>query len=75
MPPDDWQGLGRLNSPKKSADNLDVDIILTGLHWGSSASGDGNIKLITTYRYHGIQCVPITWFARLLISMDQVMGH
>ncbi|KAI9457246.1 hypothetical protein BJY52DRAFT_1273588 [Lactarius psammicola] len=56
----DWQERGRLSSPKKSADNLDFDIILTGLHWCGSAIGGGNIKLVTTYRHHSIQCVPIT---------------
>ncbi|KAH9027136.1 hypothetical protein EDB84DRAFT_1439951 [Lactarius hengduanensis] len=53
----DWQGRGRLTSPKKSADDVDVYVILTGLHWysGANGTGDGNIKLITTYRHHGIQ--------------------
>ncbi|KAH9168279.1 WD40-repeat-containing domain protein [Lactarius sanguifluus] len=52
----DWQGRGRLTSPKKSADNVDVYVILTGLHWYSATgTGDGNIKLITAYRHHGIQ--------------------
>ncbi|KAH8996084.1 WD40-repeat-containing domain protein [Lactarius hatsudake] len=60
----DWQGRGRLTSPKKSVDNIDVYVILTGLHWysGATGTGDGNIKLITAYRHHGIQCIPITWF-------------
>lgn len=48
-----WQALGCLSSPNKCAGNLDKDIILTGLHW--RAIGNGNIRLISTYRYHGIQ--------------------
>ncbi|KAN0131765.1 WD40-repeat-containing domain protein [Lactarius tabidus] len=52
VPPDDWQGFGRLSSPMKCSGNSDKDIILTGLHW--RAIGKGNIGLITTYLYHGI---------------------
>lgn len=50
---DDWKGHRILGVPKKSADNCDAEIILTGLHWC------GDERLITTYRYHGIQCVLI----------------
>jgi hypothetical protein len=55
---DDWKGHGFLGHPKKSADNCDAEVILTGLHWRSSCNDD-DIRLITTYRHHGIQYVLI----------------
>ncbi|KAI9431591.1 hypothetical protein BJY52DRAFT_1232100 [Lactarius psammicola] len=51
----DWKGHGTLGVPKKSADNRDTEIVLTGLHWHSSTSVGGDKRLITTYRHHGIQ--------------------
>ncbi|KAI9434626.1 WD40-repeat-containing domain protein [Lactarius indigo] len=51
----DWKGHGILGVPKKSADNCDAEIILTGLHWHSGSSAGGGIRVITTYRHHGIQ--------------------
>ncbi|KAH9031997.1 hypothetical protein EDB85DRAFT_2145749 [Lactarius pseudohatsudake] len=51
----DWKGHGILGVPKKSADNCDAEIVLTGLHWNSSSSVGGDTRLITTYRHHGIQ--------------------
>jgi len=50
----DWKGHGVLGVPKKSADNCNAEIILTGLHWHAN-SGAGDVRLITTYRHHGIQ--------------------
>jgi hypothetical protein len=55
---DDWKGHGFLGHPKKSADNCDAEVILTGLHWRNSCN-DYDIRLITTYRHHGIQYVLI----------------
>ena len=51
---DDWKGHRILGPPKKSADNCDAAVILTGLHWHGTGT---DTKLITTYRHHGIQCV------------------
>ncbi|KAH9058169.1 WD40-repeat-containing domain protein [Lactarius vividus] len=51
----DWIGHGILGVPKKSADNYDAEIVLTGLHWNSSSNVGGDTRLITTYRHHGIQ--------------------
>jgi hypothetical protein len=51
---DDWEGHGVLGVPRKSADNCDEEIVLTGLHWHI---GSSDVRLITTYRHHGIQCV------------------
>ncbi|KAH9976086.1 hypothetical protein BJV77DRAFT_968153, partial [Russula vinacea] len=47
-----WKGHRILGPPKKSADNCDAAVILTGLHWHSTGT---DTKLITTYRHHGIQ--------------------
>ena len=53
---DEWKGHGLLGVPKISADNCNAEIILTGLHWrGNSNASASDVRLITTYRHHGIQ--------------------
>ena len=56
--PDEWSGHGFLGVPKTPVDIPDAEIILTGLHWcGNGSVSPNDVRLITTYRHHGIQCV------------------
>ena len=53
---DEWRGHRLLGVPKISADNCNAEIILTGLHWRGNFNASANdVRLITTYRHHGIQ--------------------
>jgi len=36
-------------------DNCEAKIILTGLYWWRHSSNTSDVRLITTYRHHGIQ--------------------
>ena len=72
---DDWKGHRILGVPKKSADNYDVDIILTGLHWHNTSSGGGDERLITTYRHHGIQCVLFCSLLSTMLNLKNKLGY
>ena len=53
-PTDNWKGQSFLGVPKKSVDNCEAEVTLTGLHWHHNPN-TGGVRLITMYRHHGIQ--------------------
>lgn len=65
-----WTLTQRLGNPPRVQDNVEMEIVITGLHWGNAVRG----ILIASYRYHGIQYVTVHSYCSWITSPPKHLG-